>query len=129
MKGNHRVGYINGVYDVVGSVDLARLRAARAECGYLFVGVLADEVAALVSGRTPVIPFEERLAIVRAMRGVDAAVGQMTDDLVDVWQRLRFDCFFVSPGSAAGPAHDALRALGVEVVAWLAAPAPATGPE
>jgi hypothetical protein len=32
----------------------------------------------------------------------------------------------VSPGSAAGPAHDALQALGVDIVAWLAAPAPTT---
>lgn len=128
MKGIHRIGYVNGAFDVIGAADLARLRAARAECDYLFVGVLADEIATLANGKAPVNPFEERLAIVRAMRGVDAAVGQLTADLVVVWKQLRFDCFFASPGSAAGPTHDALQALGVDTVEWPVVPAPATGP-
>lgn len=67
-------GYFVGDFDMfnVGHLDL--LSQARSRCEHLTVGVLSDEDIVLVTGRSPVIPQVERLAIVGGVRGVDHAV-------------------------------------------------------
>jgi glycerol-3-phosphate cytidylyltransferase-like family protein len=42
-----------------------------------------------------VIPFEERIEIVRACRYVDLAVAQESMDKIDAWQRYKFGMIFV----------------------------------
>ncbi len=113
MKGHRHLGYISDVYDLFGVHHLAQLRAARAECDFLIVGVLADDVAAKITGNSPVIPFEERLAITRSMRVVDAAVGQMVEDLLEVWQQLRFERLLVP---VINQTHEILQAVGVDII-------------
>jgi glycerol-3-phosphate cytidylyltransferase len=43
---------------------------------------------------TPVIPFAERLEIVRNVRFVDMALAAMTHDKSEIWRKLRFNVLF-----------------------------------
>ncbi len=88
------VGYAAGVFDLfhVGHVNI--LRNARAMCDRLIVGVTVDELVSYKNKRA-VIPFEERIEIVRSSRYCDVAVPQETMDKMDAWQRYKFNIMFV----------------------------------
>jgi glycerol-3-phosphate cytidylyltransferase len=105
MKGIHDVGYTTGVFDVLHIEHLDHLAAARDLCDFLVVGVLTDELALELTGAVPVNPYAERLEIIRCLRSVDAAVGQLTPDAVAVWHQLRFSRLLLSelePGVEPG---------------------------
>ncbi len=88
------IGYTTGVFDLfhVGHVRL--LENAKSVCDRLIVGVTVDELVAY-KNKTAVIPFEERLQVVRACRYVDMAVPQTTMDKLDAYNRYKFDVMFV----------------------------------
>lgn len=88
------VGYSPGVYDMFHIGHLNVLRRARMQCDYLIAGVVTDEVCMAQKGKRPVIPFEERLAIVRSIDVVDAAVGEVSLDKLVTWSQMRFDVVF-----------------------------------
>lgn len=60
----------------------------------LIVAVSTDELAESYKVR-PAVPFEERLAIVRAIRGVDLAIPQTSTDKYEAWQKIGFDVWVV----------------------------------
>nr|WP_315244299.1 adenylyltransferase/cytidyltransferase family protein [uncultured Albidiferax sp.] len=88
------IGYASGVFDLfhIGHVNL--LRNARAMCDKLIVGVSIDSLVAY-KNKKAVIPYEERVEIVRACRYVDLVVPQETMDKVDAYKRYKFDLMFV----------------------------------
>ncbi len=92
--GNVVIGYTTGVYDLFHVGHLNMLRNAKAMCDKLIVGVTIDELVAYKHKRA-VIPFEERLEIVRNIKCVDAAIPQTTMDKFEAWKKLRFDVMFV----------------------------------
>lgn len=96
MRGPFDVGYSAGVFDVLHGAVLRHLVHARSVCDYLIVGVLDDEAALEATGAAPLNPFAERLQIVRSLRAVDAAVGQMVNDLDRVWAQLQFTSLLLS---------------------------------
>lgn len=90
----YRIGYTTGVYDMFHIGHLNILRRAKEQCDYLIVGVSTDELALTYKHKTPVIPFEERKAIVEAIRYVDKVVPQTTMDKLAAWNELHFDVIF-----------------------------------
>ena len=44
--------------------------------------------------KTPIIKFEERIAIVEAIKYVDEVVPQTTMDKMEAWKQLKFDVMF-----------------------------------
>lgn len=88
------VGYAPGAYDLFHVGHLALLRRARARCDVLVAGVATDALVVQVKAHRPVIPFPERLAIVRAIRCVDVAVADDAVDKTEVWRTVRFDVLF-----------------------------------
>lgn len=88
------VGYTTGVFDLFHIGHLNLLRNAKGMCDKLIVGVTTD---ALVSykNKKSVIPFEERVEIVRSIKEVDAVIPQETMDKFEAWQKLKFDVMFV----------------------------------
>ncbi len=88
------VGYAPGAFDMFHVGHLNLLRRARLHCDYLIAGVVSDEVALRQKGRWPVVPQEERLAIVESMRFVDETYMEHTTDKLVTWQHVRFDIIF-----------------------------------
>jgi len=89
------VGYTAGVYDLFHVGHLNILRNARSMCDRLIVGVSTDELIVARKGRQPVIPFEERVEIVRSVKYVDVVVAQEDMDKIGMWERLKFAVMFV----------------------------------
>jgi glycerol-3-phosphate cytidylyltransferase len=88
------IGYTTGVYDLFHIGHLNLLRNAKGMCDKLIVGVTTDDLVSY-KNKIPVIPFEERLEIVRSIRFVDAAIPQISRDKYEAWQKLRFNIIFV----------------------------------
>jgi glycerol-3-phosphate cytidylyltransferase len=59
------------------------------------VGVSTDELIVTCKHKNAVIPFAERVEVVRSVKYVDAVVAQENMDKMAVWERLRFDLMFV----------------------------------
>ncbi len=89
------IGYTTGVFDLFHVGHLNILRRAKEQCDYLIVGVSTDELCESYKHKAPIIPFEERIAIVEAIRYVDEVVPQYDRDKYAAWQRLHFDRMFV----------------------------------
>lgn len=88
------IGYTTGVFDLfhIGHVNI--LRNAKAMCDRLIVGVTIDELVSYKNKKS-VIPFDERIEIVRACKYVDLAVPQTTMDKFDAYNRYKFNIMFV----------------------------------
>ena len=70
----YKVGYTTGVFDMFHIGHLNILRRAKDMCDYLIVGVSTDKLVQSYKHKTPIIPYEERKAIVEACRYVDEVV-------------------------------------------------------
>lgn len=92
----YKVGYIPGSFDLFHIGHLNLIRKAKERCEFLIVGVCTDELIETYKGRRPYIKFEERIAIVEAIRYVDQAikVDFTNTDKIDAWQELHYDCHF-----------------------------------
>ncbi|MGI6173231.1 MAG: adenylyltransferase/cytidyltransferase family protein [Christensenellales bacterium] len=90
----YNIGYTTGVFDLFHIGHLNILRRAKERCKYLIVGVSTDETVLEYKHRKPVIPFSERIEIVRAIRFVDEVVPQTDMDKLRAWKDLRFDVLF-----------------------------------
>ena len=90
----YKVGYTTGVYDMFHIGHLNILKKAKERCDYLIVGVSTDEVVESYKHRAPIIPFEERIAIIRELRCVDQAVTQVSMDKMEAWKKYHFDALF-----------------------------------
>ena len=64
------IGYTSGVYDLFHIGHLNLLKNAKAMCDKLIVGVTTDNLVTY-KGKHAIIPFEDRLEIVRSIKYVD----------------------------------------------------------
>lgn len=90
----YKIGYTTGVFDMFHIGHLNILRRAKEQCEYLIVGVSTDELVKDYKQKIPVIPFEERVEIVKAIKYVDKVVPQLTMDKMAAWNELKFDALF-----------------------------------
>ena len=88
------IGYTTGVYDLFHVGHLNLLRNAKSICDKLIVGVTSDELVKYKFKKS-VIPFEERIEIIRAVKYVDLAIPQNSIDKFLAWKKLKFDILFV----------------------------------
>lgn len=88
------IGYTTGVFDMFHIGHLNILKRAKEQCDYLIVGVSTDKVVEEYKKKTPIIKFEERIAIVEAIKYVDEVVPQTTMDKMEAWKQLKFDVMF-----------------------------------
>ncbi len=88
------IGYTTGVYDLFHVGHLALFKNAKGMCDKLIVGVTVDELVSY-KGKSAVIPFEDRIEMVRGCRYVDVAVPQYDMDKLTACKKLGATYLFV----------------------------------
>lgn len=88
------IGYTAGVYDLFHMGHLNLLKNAKGMCDKLVVGVTVDELVKY-KGKQAMIPFDERIEIVRSCKYVDAAVPQYDMDKLTMCKKLGAKILFV----------------------------------
>lgn len=112
MYNNRIVVYTSGTFDMFHSNHLKMIEYARGLGDTLIVGVSTDELVCSYK-RPPVIPFEERIAIVKALKHPDVVIPQHSLDHSDLVRKLNIDVFVV--GDDWTGKYDYLKELGVTV--------------
>ena len=114
------IGYTTGVYDMFHIGHLNLLRRAKEQCDYLIVGVSTDDLVQKEKNKTPVIPYQERVAIVEAIRYVDIVVPQKDKNKFGAWEKYHFDKMFVGSDWKGTPQwkkyEEQFQPLGVDIV-------------
>ena len=113
MIGNKTVVYTSGTFDMLHINHLKMIEYARALGDILIVGVNTDELVASYKSE-PIIPFEERIALMKAIKGPDIVIPQKSLNHADKVAKLNFDIFVVGDDWAGK--FDYLKDQGVEVV-------------
>lgn len=120
MKKGYQVGYTTGVFDLFHIGHLNILENAKKQCDYLIVGVSTDELVQSYKSKTPVIPFEERIKIVQALKYVDKVIPQTNRDKTEAFKNIKFDAMFVGDDWKGSPEWSKLERelsdLGAEIV-------------
>lgn len=112
MYKNRVVVYTSGTFDMFHSNHLKMIEYARGLGDTLIVGVSTDELVCSYK-RPPIIPFEERQAIIKALKYPDIVIPQRTLDHTELVKKLNIDVFVV--GDDWTGKYDYLRDLGVAV--------------
>lgn len=112
MYNNKVVVYTSGTFDMFHSNHLKMIKYARGLGDTLIVGVSSDELVSSYK-RPPIIPFEERIAIVEALKYPDVVIPQRSLDHTALVKKLNIDVFVV--GDDWTGKYDYLKELGVTV--------------
>ena len=89
-----KIGYTTGTFDLLHVGHLNLLEKAKENCEILIVGVSTDELVKDYKGELPVIPFEDRIRIVGALKCVDKVIAQKTLNKLDVLPDIQYDVLF-----------------------------------
>ncbi len=116
----YKIGYTTGVFDMFHIGHLNILKTAKEQCDYLVVGVSTDELVKEYKGKTPIIPFNERVAIIEAIKYVDKVIPQKTMNKLDVWNDIKYDVLFHGSDWQNSSMYNSLtrdlKAVGVDMV-------------
>lgn len=95
MSKKNIIGYTTGVFDLFHIGHLNLLRNAKAMCDKLIVGVTTDELLLNYKFKKSIIPFHERIEILRNIKCIDVVIPQENVDKIMAWKKLKFDIMFV----------------------------------
>ena len=113
MIAKKTVVYTSGTFDMLHANHLKMIEYARSLGDILIVCVNTDELVESYKSR-PIIPFDERIALVKALKYPDIVIPQHSLDHADKVEKLHFDVFVVGDDWAGK--YDYLKDLGVDVV-------------
>lgn len=88
------IGYTTGVYDLFHIGHLNLFKNAKGMCDKLVVGVTVDELVQY-KGKRALIPYEDRIEMVRSCKYVDAVVPQYDMDKLAACKKLGAGILFV----------------------------------
>lgn len=93
----YRVGFTCGVYDLFHVGHLNLFERCKEMCDYLVVGICGDDYVREIKHKEPVIPEEDRLRIVGALKCVDEVCPVTIEETIDkiaAWNHFKFDVLF-----------------------------------
>lgn len=108
----NKIVYVSGTFDLFHSNHLKMIKYARGLGDTLIVGVSTDELV-FTYKKEPIIPFEERIAIVEGLKSPDVVIPQHTLDHNETVQNLNIDYFVI--GDDWKGKYDYLKDFGVKV--------------
>ena len=94
MIGNKTVVYTSGTFDMLHANHIKMIEYARSLGDILIIGVNTDELVATYKSE-PIIPFDERIALVKALKYPDIVIPQNSLDHTEKVKELHFDIFVV----------------------------------
>ena len=112
MLKNKIIVYTSGTFDMFHYNHLRMINYARSLGDILIVGVSTDELVSSYK-EAPIIPFNERLQIIEALKTPDIVIPQRTLDHTEIVKKLNIDAFVV--GDDWFGKYDYLKELGVQV--------------
>jgi choline-phosphate cytidylyltransferase/glycerol-3-phosphate cytidylyltransferase len=113
MIAGKTVVYTSGTFDMLHANHIKMIEYARSLGDILIVGVNTDELVESYKS-TPIIPFDERIALMKAIKYPDIVIPQHSLNHADKVKKLNFDVFVVGDDWAGK--YDYLKELGVDVV-------------
>lgn len=120
MGKKYKIGYTTGVYDMFHIGHLNILKRAKEQCEYLIVGVTTDELCVSRKNKKPIICYEDRKAIIEAIKYVDKVVPQTDMDKFKAIKEYKADVVFVGSDWQGTPAwqeyEKQFNSLGCSVV-------------
>ncbi|MBT8259775.1 MAG: adenylyltransferase/cytidyltransferase family protein [Bacteroidia bacterium] len=87
--------YTSGCFDIFHYGHLNILKRSKEICDYLIVGVSTDELIEKEKGMRPVIPYKERLNVVKAIKYVDEVIPQIDKNKQRVVDEYKIDAISV----------------------------------
>lgn len=91
----YKIGYTTGVFDMFHIGHLNILRRAKEQCECLIVGVTTDALCYSRKQKYPIIPQQDRMAIVGAVKYVDKVVEQRDMNKLAAVESYKADAVFV----------------------------------
>ena len=120
MKKKIIIGYTTGVFDLFHIGHVKILQKAKSLCDKLVVGVSTDALVKKYKNKKPIIPFSERVEVIKNNKCVDLVVSQNSLDKFKNWKKLKYDVMFVGDDWYATKKWRDLdkefRKLGVKIV-------------
>lgn len=107
------VVYTSGTFDMLHANHIKIIEYAHSLGDILIVGVNTDELVESYKSQ-PIIPFDERITLVKALKYPDIVIPQHSLNHADKVEKLHFDVFVV--GDDWSGKYDYLKELGVGVV-------------
>jgi choline-phosphate cytidylyltransferase/glycerol-3-phosphate cytidylyltransferase len=104
--------YTSGTFDMFHYNHLRMINYARSLADILIVGVSTDELVSSYKAH-PIIPFNERLQIIEALKTPDIVIPQHTLDHTAIVRKLNIDAFVV--GDDWDGKYDYLKDMNVQV--------------
>ena len=89
------IGFTAGTFDMLHIGHLNLLRNARSRCDYLIVGVNSDRLVEEYKHKRAVVPLEERMEIVGALRCVDEVMKVDSLDKAVSWKKKHYNLLFI----------------------------------
>ncbi len=106
------VVYTGGTFDMFHSNHVKMIEYARGIGDKLIVGVSTDELVCSYK-KPPIVPFEERIEIVKALKDPDIVIPQHSLEHTELVKKLHIDAFVI--GDDWKGKYDYLHDLGVKV--------------
>lgn len=116
----YKIGYTQGVFDMLHIGHLNLLNAAKERCEYLIVGINSDALVQSYKNKTPVIKAQERAEIVRNLKSVDECIIVDSLDKEQILKIKDFQVIFIGDDWKGNPRWEQtkinMQKYGVDVV-------------
>ena len=89
------IGYTQGTFDMFHIGHLNLIKRAKEHCDYLIVGVNSDELVLSYKNKSTIVPLNERVEIISALKYVDDVIVCSTLDKMSTYLQHKYDIIFI----------------------------------